>query len=310
MTETMLRNASISFPMLGNLTINPPAYFTVFGHDIYWYGVILATAFLVGLLYCAHNAGRFGLKQDDVYEEVLWMVPLGVIGCRVYYVLFEWGYYSQHLNEIWRIRDGGIAMYGGIIAGLIFVLIWTKKKKISLGALLDCNGVGLIIAQSIGRWGNFMNREAFGRETDIFCRMGLTNPGQATVYVHPTFLYESLRTLCGFLFLHFWSKKPGNRKYDGQLFMMYVLWYGLGRSWIEGLRTDSLWLIPGVIRVSQMVAACSALIMAILLFVLARRPHPPEKLFVNRAAAADAENDNHTEETNDIDNKKEDTTHV
>ena len=106
----MLRNASISFPMLGNLTINPRAYFTVFGHDIYWYGVILATAFLVGLLYCAHNAGRFGLKQDDIYEEVLWMVPLGVIGCRVYYVLFEWGYYSQHLNEIWRIRDGGIAM--------------------------------------------------------------------------------------------------------------------------------------------------------------------------------------------------------
>ena len=310
MTETMLRNASISFPMLGNLTIDPPAYFTVFGHDIYWYGVILATAFLVGLLYCAHNAGRFGLKQDDVYEEVLWMVPLGVIGCRVYYVLFEWGYYSQHLNEIWHIRDGGIAMYGGIIAGLIFVLIWTKKKKISLGALLDCNGVGLIIAQSIGRWGNFMNREAFGRETDIFCRIGLTNPGEATVYVHPTFLYESLWTLCGFLFLHFWSKKPGNRKYDGQLFMMYVLWYGLGRSWIEGLRTDSLWLIPGVIRVSQMVAAGSALIMVILLFVLARRPHPPEKLFVNRAAAADAENDNHTEETNDIDNNKEDTTHV
>jgi phosphatidylglycerol:prolipoprotein diacylglycerol transferase len=182
-------------------------------------------------------------------------------------------------------------MYGGIIAGLIFVLIWTKKKKISLGALLDLNGVGLILAQSIGRWGNFMNREAFGVETDIFCRMGLTNPGQATIYVHPTFLYESLWTLCGFIFLHNWSKKEGNRKYDGQLFMMYVMWYGLGRSWIEGLRTDSLWLIPGVIRVSQMVAGVSALIMAAILIVQSRRPHQPEKLFVNRVpCSVQAEN--------------------
>lgn len=129
MTQTMMREASISFPMLGNLTLDPKAYFTVFGHSIYWYGVILASAFLVGMLYCAHNAKRFGLVPDDIYEEMLWLIPLGIIGCRIYYVIFEWGYYSHHLNEIWRIRDGGIAMYGGIIAGIIFILIWTRRKN-------------------------------------------------------------------------------------------------------------------------------------------------------------------------------------
>lgn len=315
MIQTMMREASISFPMLGNLTIDPPAYFTLFGREIYWYGVILAAAFLVGMLYCAHNAERFGLVPDDIYEEVLWLIPLGVIGCRIYYVIFEWDYYSQHLNEIWRIRDGGIAMYGGIIAGIIFLLLWTKKKKIPLGAILDLNGVGLILALSIGRWGNFMNREAFGVETDIFCRMGLTNPGAQTIYVHPTFLYESIWTLCGFIFLHNWSKKEGNRKYDGQLFMMYAMWYGLGRSWIEGLRTDSLWLIPNVIRVSQLVAGLSALIFAAILIVQSRRPHSPEKLFVNRKSAvsaspADGSSDTATDKPEETNNDKEDTTNV
>lgn len=287
MTETMMREASISFPMLGNLTIDPPAYFTVFGKDIYWYGVILALAFLAALLWCSHRAKDFGIKEDDFYEEVLWLLPLGVIGCRVYYVIFEWRYYSQHLNEIFSIRDGGIAMYGGIIAGLIFLLIWTKKKKLPLGAVLDMDASGMLLAHSIGRWGNFMNREAFGTQTDIFCRMGLTNPGQQTIYVHPTFLYESIWTLAGFIFLNVWLSR-GRRKYDGQLFIMYIMWYGLGRSWIEGLRTDSLWLIPGVIRVSQMVALVSAAVMAVLLIVLARRPNPPEKMYVNRAAACAA----------------------
>lgn len=287
MTETMMREASISFPMLGNLTINPKAYFTVFGFDIYWYGVILAAAFITALFYCSHRAKDFGLTEDDIFEEILWMLPLGVIGCRIYFVLFQWDYYSQHLNEIFKLRDGGIAMYGGIIAGIIFLLIWTKKKKLPLGAVLDVDGVGLILAQCIGRWGNFMNREAFGTQTDIFCRMGLTNPGAQTIYVHPTFLYESLWNLAGFIFLHIWSKK-GHRKYDGQLFIIYVLWYGLGRGWIEGLRTDSLWLIPGVIRVSQLVAISTAIIMAVILIVQSRRPHPPEKLYVNRVRAAAA----------------------
>jgi len=306
MTETMMREASISFPMFGNLTINPPAYFTVFGRDIYWYGVILALAFLAALLWCAHRARDFGIKEDDVYEEVLWLVPLGVVGCRIYYVIFQWDYYSKHLNEIIRVWDGGIAMYGGIIMGIIFLLIWTKKKHLSLGAVLDTDASGMLLAQSIGRWGNFMNREAFGAQTDIFCRMGLTNPGEQTIYVHPTFLYESIWTLAGFIALNIWAKK-GHRKYDGQLFIIYIMWYGLGRSWIEGLRTDSLWLIPGVIRVSQMVAMASAAVMAVILIVQARRPHPPEKLFVNRASAAEPSGagTEAEEETKSTENKEE-----
>ena len=303
MTETMMREASISFPMFGNFTIDPPAYFTVFGRDIYWYGVILALAFLAALLWCSHRAKDFGLKSDDMYEQVLWLIPLGVIGCRIYYVIFEWDYYSQHLNEIYRVWDGGIAMYGGIIMGILFLLIWTRKKHFSLGAVLDMDASGMLLAQSIGRWGNFMNREAFGTQTDIFCRMGLTNPGEQTIYVHPTFLYESIWTLIGFIFLNIWADK-GHRKYDGQMFIIYVMWYGLGRSWIEGLRTDSLWLIPNVIRVSQLVAMASALIMAVILIVNSRRPHPPEKLFVNRSMAP-AEG---PEDTSAQDDKKSETT--
>lgn len=306
-----MREATISFPMFGNLTINPPAYFTVFGHDIYWYGVILALAFLAALLWCAHRSGEFGIKEDLMYEQVLWLLPLGVLGCRIYYVAFEWDYYSQHLNEILSIRDGGIAMYGGIIAGILFLLIWTKKKHLPLGAVLDMDASGMLLAHSIGRWGNFMNREAFGTQTDIFCRMGLTNPGEQTIYVHPTFLYESIWTLTGFILLNIFLSK-GKRKYDGQLFIMYIMWYGMGRSWIEGLRTDSLWLIPGVIRVSQLVAILTALIMAAVLIIQSRRPHPPEKMFVNRAASeakSGPEADNiDSEAENDI--NKEDNTNV
>lgn len=288
MTETMMREAAISFPMFGDFSINPKAYFTIFGRDIYWYGVILAAAFLIAMIYMARRAKTFGLTSDNVYDEVLWLIPFGLIGCRLYFVLFQWDYYSQHLSEIIRIWDGGIAIYGGIIAGVIVLVFWSRHKKIPFGAILDLDALGLILAQAIGRWGNFMNREAFGGETDIFCRMGLTTPGGETFYVHPTFLYESLWNFAGFLFLHFWSKKPGNRKYDGQLFLMYVAWYGLGRAWVEGLRTDSLWLIPGVIRVSQLVAIVSALAVIAVLIIKARRPQPPEKMYVNRVTNSPA----------------------
>ena len=183
------------------------------------------------------------LSRDtaSMYEQVLWLIPLGVIGCRIYYVIFEWDYYSQHLNEIYRVWDGGIAMYGGIIMGILFLLIWTRKKHFSLGAVLDMDASGMLLAQSIGRWGNFMNREAFGTQTDIFCRMGLTNPGEQTIYVHPTFLYESIWTLIGFIFLNIWADK-GHRKYDGQMFIIYVMegfWGILKREQYYGRRFTS-----------------------------------------------------------------------
>ena len=281
MTSTMMRDAAISFPMLGDLTMNPPASFTFLGREIYWYGVLLALAFLAVLVWVVTHAKNFGIAKDDVYDEAIGCILFGVLGCRIYYVIFQWDYYSQHMNEIIRVWDGGIAMYGGIIAAVLFLVFFTRKRKISLGAILDADASGMLLGHCIGRWGNFINREAFGVETDAFCRMGLTRPGQETVYVHPTFLYESLWTITGFFLLNLYLRKKG-RRYDGQAFLMYICWYGLGRTMIEGLRTDSLFLIPGVIRASQALGLATFLVTGAILLIQARRPHDPSRLYLNR----------------------------
>ena len=283
---TMMRDAAISFPMLGDWSVNFPASFEIFGFRIYFYGVVMAVAFIAAVLYAAHKSPKMGIKGDDVYSLVLWVLPMAIIGCRLYYVATEWDRYKDDLIEILYIWEGGIAMYGGIIAGVITVYIWSRAKKIPVGATLDVAGSALILGQVIGRWANFVNREAFGYQTDIFCRMGLTRPGEETVYVHPTFLYESLWNLIGFLIINFFWLKKGRRKYDGQVFIFYAMWYGAGRSWIEGLRTDSLY-IPGTeLRISQVVAAVSMIAgFIILLYNSARRHREP---YVKRAAAAGA----------------------
>ena len=283
---TMMRDAVISFPMLGDWSVNFPASFEIFGFRIYFYGVVMAVAFIAAVLYAAHKSPKMGIKGDDVYSLVLWVLPMAIIGCRLYYVATEWDRYKDDLIEILYIWEGGIAMYGGIIAGVITVYIWSRAKKIPVGATLDVAGSALILGQVIGRWANFVNREAFGYQTDIFCRMGLTRPGEETVYVHPTFLYESLWNLIGFLIINFFWLKKGRRKYDGQVFIFYAMWYGAGRSLIEGLRTDSLY-IPGTeLRISQVVAAVSMIAgFIILLYNSARRHREP---YVKRAAAAGA----------------------
>ena len=283
---TMMRDAAISFPMLGDWSVNFPASFEIFGFRIYFYGVVMAVAFIAAVLYAAHKSPKMGIKGDDIYSLVLWVLPMAIIGCRLYYVATEWDRYKDDLIEILYIWEGGIAMYGGIIAGVITVYIWSRAKKIPVGATLDVAGSALILGQVIGRWANFVNREAFGYQTDIFCRMGLTRPGEETVYVHPTFLYESLWNLIGFLIINFFWLKKGRRKYDGQVFIFYAMWYGAGRSWIEGLRTDSLY-IPGTeLRISQVVAAVSMIAgFIILLYNSARRHREP---YVLRAAAAEA----------------------
>ena len=283
---TMMRDAAISFPMLGDWSVNFPASFEIFGFRIYFYGVVMAVAFIAAVLYAAHKAPKVGIKGDDIYSLVLWVLPMAIIGCRLYYVATEWDRYKDDLIEILYIWEGGIAMYGGIIAGVITVYIWSRAKKIPVGATLDVAGSALILGQVIGRWANFVNREAFGYQTDIFCRMGLTRPGEETVYVHPTFLYESLWNLIGFLIINFFWLKKGRRKYDGQVFIFYAMWYGAGRSWIEGLRTDSLY-IPGTeLRISQVVAAVSMIAgFIILLYNSARRHREP---YVKRAAAGAA----------------------
>lgn len=285
--STIMRDASISFPMLGDFSINPPSYFSIGNFNIYFYGVIIATGFILAALYCARRAHEFGFTSDDLYEVVIFLIPACILGARLYYVLFRLEDYLANPAKIFAIRDGGLAIYGGIIFGIITAIIWCKVRKKRLFALGDLTVFGLLIGQSIGRWGNFMNREAFGGITDIFCRMGLTPPFGETIYVHPTFLYESLWNFTGFLILHFLSKRK-KRKFDGQYFWLYILWYGLGRVWIEGLRTDSLYIGASGIRVSQLLAGVSALAALIVLLVNAKWKERP--LFVDEISEEDKEN--------------------
>ena len=286
LTATMLRSAQISFPMLGDWSIDPPYSFNLFGLEIYFYGVIIALGFILAALYCAKRAKEFGLSSDELYELVIWLIPTCIIGARLYYVLFKLDYFIANPDKIFALRDGGLAIYGGIIAGIIVGIIWCRAKKIRVFAVADLTAFGLLIGQSVGRWGNFINREAFGAQTEIFCRMGLTVPGFETLYVHPTFLYESLWNILGLIVLHIWSKR-GKRKYDGQIFWLYILWYGLGRAWIEGLRSDSLYIGSTDIRVSQLLAIVSAVVSLVILIINARKQHGPEDMFVNARKGED-----------------------
>lgn len=286
LTATMLRSAQISFPMLGDWSIDPPYSFNLFGLEIYFYGVIIALGFILAALYCAKRAKEFGLSSDELYELVIWLIPTCIIGARLYYVLFKLDYFIANPDKIFALRDGGLAIYGGIIAGIIVGIIWCRAKRIRVFAVADLTAFGLLIGQSVGRWGNFINREAFGAQTEIFCRMGLTVPGFETLYVHPTFLYESLWNFFGLIVLHIWSKK-GKRKYDGQVFWLYILWYGLGRAWIEGLRSDSLYIGSTDIRVSQLLAIVSAVVSLVILIINARKQHGPEDMFVNARKGED-----------------------
>ncbi len=281
---------TISFPGLGIGEMNPPRTlpFTLFGAEIYLYGVIIAFGFLLAILYGRLRCKDFGYDFDHVIDAILFAVPLAIICARIYYVVFQWSEYKDNLVSVFDIRSGGIAIYGGVIGAVIGLLLFSKFKKQPLPPYLDLAGLGLLIGQLVGRWGNFVNREAYGADTsaDFFLRMGLTGNG-ITRYVHPTFLYESVWNFIGFLLIHFLSKK---RKFDGQVFLMYVAWYGLGRVWIEGLRTDSLY-IPGTgIRVSQLLAGLScAAALGLLLYILLVKKPDGSKMLVNRSAKAKEE---------------------
>ena len=287
MLETIQRDSVISFPMLGNLRLNPPAYFTLFGRPIYFYGVLIGIGFMLGITLCAKRARRFGLKEDDIYDLAIRLIPCSILGARLYYVLFRLDYYLAHPNEFLAIHNGGLAIYGGVLAGVLVVVLYCRRRGIPVGAMLDNISYGLLVGQIIGRWGNFMNREAFGAETTVFCRMGLTAPDGTTIYVHPTFLYESLWNLGVLLFL-LWFEKSGKRRFDGHCITLYFLLYGLGRFWIEGLRTDSLYLGNTGIRVSQALSLMLVISAAALLIHMGRQPFSPDHLFVNRVAAQEA----------------------
>ena len=279
--ETIQRDSVISFPALGNLSLNPPSYFTVFGRPIYFYGVLIALGFVLAILYCSKHAPDFGIKSDDLLDLMLWLTPLSIVGARLYFVAFRWGEYAADPKQIFAVWEGGLAIYGGILAGVLVIVAVCRYKKIPIAAMLDLAVFGVLIGQILGRWGNFMNREAFGAETTIFCRMGLTDPAGNTIYVHPTFLYESLWNLIGLLFLIVFQKK-GRRAYDGQCAEIYFFWYGLGRAWIEGLRTDSLYLGSTGIRISQLLSLALVVVIGARLLIQSRRTHDPEKLYVNQ----------------------------
>ena len=270
----------ISFPALG-IALDPPKFLQIGPLTVYYYGVIIAFGLILAVLYGCRRSHEFGIKEDDVVDAVLWITPFAILCARLYYCIFSWDYYGKNPIEILYIWEGGLAIYGGVLGALAGVLVFCGIKKIKVAALLDLMLLGFLIGQSIGRWGNFMNREAFGAETEFFLRMGLLNSRNATIiYVHPTFLYESVWNAIGFVLLHFLSK---HRRYDGQIALSYAAWYGLGRAFIEGLRTDSLWWGP--FRVSQLLAAVSCFAALIALLVLSFRPHDPRKLLVNQVKA-------------------------
>ena len=267
---------TISFPFLG-LEIDPPRSFAIGPFDIRMYGLIIAIGLLLAVWYACRRSKEFGLKSDDLLDGVLWVTPFAFLCARAYYVAFEWDRYADDLLSVFYIWQRGLAIYGGVIGAIIGAAVFTRVKKIKLTAVLDLLMIGFLIGQSIGRWGNFCNREAFGAATDSFFRMGLFNKvTESWEYYHPTYLYESLWNAVGFVLLHFLSKR---RKYDGQIALCYAAWYGLGRAFIESLRVDSLWWGP--FRVSQVLAAVTCVAAVAVLIWQHFRKHDEKDLFVN-----------------------------
>ncbi len=268
---------SIAFPHLHIDLEHVGKSFHIFGVEIAYYGVVIAMGMLFGLLLSLHEAKRTGQDMDRIFNLMMIAIVAGIIGARIYYVAFKWDYYRNHLTEILNYREGGIAIYGAIIASVISVWIYTKAKKMSFLLVADTFCMGLLVGQIMGRWGNFFNREAFGGYTDSLFAMRLplsavrradvtdemlAHMTDGYIQVHPTFLYESLWNLCLLLFIFFYRK---HKKFDGELILLYLLGYGLGRGWIEGLRTDQL-LLPVVgLPVSQLLSVALAVFAAIML---------------------------------------------
>lgn len=302
----------VFFPGLGlELTLNRVA-FHVFGRPVYWYGIIIASGLLLAVWLCSKWGKRFGITEDQITDMMLFAVPAALISIRAYYVIFNLGQYrnadgSLNWGAVFRYSDGGLAIYGGIISSILVLLIFCKVRKINFLAFGDLGVHGLFIGQLVGRWGNFMNVEAYGAPTTLPWRMcsesiakELYSQGILTsveeyqsvldgaLGVHPTFFYESLWNFVGLLLVYHMGKR---RKFDGQCFLFYIFWYGLGRAWIEGLRTDSLYLYVGSnIRVSQLLAAASALVAgAVLVYRLICVKKEPETLYVDRLAKAQEE---------------------
>ena len=273
----------IYFQNLGIFLENVGKNFSVFGFEIAFYGCTMATGIIVGYLMAAREAKRTGQNPDDYLDMLLYAVFFAIIGARLYYVIFKWDYYGQNLLQIFNLRQGGLAIYGGIIGAFTTVYFFAKKRKLSFAQMLDTACPGLAAGQVIGRWGNFFNREAFGGYTDGLFAMQIpvsaVRSGEITeqmwenlevingiefIQVHPTFLYEGLWNVGVIIFLYLYRK---HKKFQGELVLWYLVLYGVGRFWVESLRTDQL-LIPGIgFPISQLLGAVMAVVGLIAIFV-------------------------------------------
>lgn len=247
----------ITFPGLGLTFQLERVAFSIGSKDIYWYGIIIAIGFILGVSFASSQARRLGVTPDDILDVILYAAPIGIVCARIYYVIFYLELYTNpdgsfNWAEAVAIWDGGIAIYGGLIGGVLTCVVVCLLKKCSVLSVMDAYAFGLFTGQAIGRWGNFFNQEAHGGPTNLPWRMGLTLYDGTYMEVHPTFLYECLWNLVGLALLFFVVRH--HRKFHGMLFCFYAFWYGMGRFWIEGLRTDSLYFFHTGIRVSQMVA--------------------------------------------------------
>jgi phosphatidylglycerol:prolipoprotein diacylglycerol transferase len=272
--------------------------FTLFGWDVYWYGIIITAAVVLGILYGIKQAPKVGLLPDNVFEIAFWGVLAGVVGARTYYVLFS-SLGMSFTDAVTGIRGGGLAIYGGIIGAVTGGYIACRIKKVRFAPLADLVGPGFFIGQAIGRWGNFFNQEAFGAATAGDLPWGMTGDiirmdsavqatarelqGAGYALVHPCFLYESLWCAVGFVALHFYMKKL--KTFDGEIFLMYIFWYGSGRAWIEGLRADSLML--GSLKISQIIAILSA-VTALALFIFFKNKFKNQEDYVLFKDTADS----------------------
>ena len=278
---------SILFPNLGIHLKNVGQFIDVFGFEIAYYGMIIGTGVIAGILLAAYLAKKTGQNPDTYYDLAIYEVIFSIIGARLYYVIFSWDVYKDDLLSIFNLREGGLAIYGAVIAAVITAIVYAKTKKISFWVLADTGAPALILGQILGRWGNFFNREAFGEYTNSLFAMQLPVEavrsaditekmwkniveieGVQFIQAHPTFLYESLWNVCVLAFMLWWMKR---KKFEGEIFLIYLLGYGVGRSWIEGLRTDPL-LIPGTsVPVSQVLALVLVITSAVLMYVKGKK---------------------------------------
>lgn len=273
--------STVEFPKLGlEFDLNKTA-FTIANIEIAWYAIIISIGFLLAVFYALKNLKRFGLEENRFIDVVIGGMIGGIVGARLYYVVFSWDLYKDNLLEIFNTRNGGLAIYGGIIGAVLVGGLICKIRKVKLLPTFDVVAIGFLIGQGIGRWGNFVNVEAYGSETNSI--LGMISSGDVVIKnpVHPTFLYESIWCIIGVVLLHLYSK---HRKFDGEISLMYLMWYGVERSIVEGLRQDSLYLGP--FRVSQVLSIILVITSLILWLVIRskiKRNNDPEylKLYVN-----------------------------